>query len=271
VPRVLIDDLVVDYIEAGAGVPIIFIPGITEFKEAFGFQFRGLSDKYRIISYDVRRGLKKSAEYTLDLLTSDLHKFMDALKITDAVICGHSFGALIAMQFAIEHPEATDALILISAFHSAPEVSQDRFLNWISSSAHPLRRILSATFQIQVSKLFGGAGRRTPGIQDAVAAVGKQSSRRLKTSRATIAQRLRIIQKADLRPVLPQIQAPTLVVVGSRDRAFFLKSAQEIYEAIPNASLEVIEGGAHLCFLTHHDQFNALIDEFLTEHLPEIA
>jgi len=270
VPRVLIDGLVVDYIETGSGVPIIFIPGITEFKEAFGFQFRGLADKYTVVSYDVRRGLKRAADYTLDLLINDLYRFMDAIKLTSAVICGHSFGALIATRFAVEHPEMADALVLVSAFPSPPDISPDRFINWISSSPHSLHRLLGTALKTQVSRLFRGTGLRTPAMRDAVAAVGGISPA-LKTSRTTISQRLRIIQKTDLRPMLPMVQVPTLVVVGSRDRAFFLKSAQEIHEAIPDSTLEVVEGAAHFCFLTHHDQFNSAVDDFLMEHLPEIA
>jgi hypothetical protein len=61
-----------DYIEEGTGMPIVFIPGLAEFKEAFAYQTRGLHEHYRVISYDVRRGLKRVTDYTLDLLVNDL-------------------------------------------------------------------------------------------------------------------------------------------------------------------------------------------------------
>lgn len=270
-PRVQINSLTIDYLESGSGVPVIFIPGITEFKEAFAFQFRGLQDSYRVVSYDVRRGLKRSSDYTLDLLVSDLEKMLLALKVDSAVICGHSFGGLIAMQFAIKNPQQTKALILASSFPAPPDVSEDRLFGWISSMGHPFHRSLGTTFKVHMAKLLG---RRTSGslaMQDEVAAVKFVARQALGTARTTIGQRMKIIRKADLAPSLPQIVAPTLVVAGARDKSFFLSSAKQLYERIPNASLDVIEGAGHFCLVTRHDRFNEAVDEFLTEHLAEIG
>jgi len=271
VTRIQINTLTVDYSEAGSGMPVVFIPGITELKEAYAFQFRGLQDSYRIISYDVHRGLKRSADYTLDLLVNDLHNLLDALKLSSTAICGHSFGGLIAMRFAIRFPERTNALVLVSAFPVSPESHQERLLGWISSAGHPFHKSLGTSFKVHISRLLG---RKTSGVlamQDQIAAVRAIAAQATKVSRATINQRMRIIQKTDFRPVLSQIQSPTLVVVGAKDRSFFLSSAQELYESIPDASLEVVEGSGHFCFLTRHDQFNAAVDEFLTERLAEIV
>lgn len=267
--RIQINSLTIDYCEAGNGIPIIFIPGLTEFKEAFVFQFRGLEDSYRAISYDLRRGLKRSTDYSLDLLVGDLRKLLEALKLNSAVICGHSFGGLIAARFAIQYPEQTDALILASGFASSPQIPQERLINWLSSTGHPFHKSLGTTFKVQMARLLGRGS--SLGMQDEVAAVRMIARQSAKTSQITISQRLKIIQKTDLRRELDQILAPTLVIVGARDKSFFLSSAQELYESIPDASLEVIEGAGHFCFLTRHDQFNTAIDEFLTQHLAELS
>ena len=270
-PRAQIGSLTLDYTECGTGVPVIFIPGITEFKEAFTFQYRGLEDGYRIVGYDVRRGLKRSTDYTLDLLVEDLRKLLDVLSLGNAVICGHSFGGLIAMNFAARYPEVTDALILVSAFASPPPVPQDRLISWISSAVHPFHRSLGTSFKVQMARLLGRKTSNVLAMQDQVQAVRILAHQAAKTSPTTVTQRLRIIQKTDLRDALPHVAAPTLVIAGSKDKPFFLSSAQELYERIPKASLEVIENAGHFSFLTRHDQFNTLVDDFLTEHLAEIA
>jgi 3-oxoadipate enol-lactonase len=92
----------------------------------------------------------------------------------------------------------------------------------------------------------------------------------MKTSKTTITQRLNILKTPDLRPALPQITAPTLVVAGAKDSAYFHSCAQEMYRKMQDANLEVIEGAGHFCFLTRHDQFNMAVDEFLTDRLGEI-
>lgn len=270
-PRLQVGALIVDYQEAGTGLPVIFIPGITEYKEAFLFQYRGLQEGYHVIGYDVRRGLKRAADYTLELLVGDLKQLLEALRLSSAVICGHSFGGLIAMQFALQFPEETKALVLVSSFPAAPDAPPERFLGGISSAGHPFHTSLRARVAVQVARWFG---RRTAGMltkESEMAAVRTLARQAARTSPSTIAQRMRIIQKADFRTALPAILAPTLIIAGAKDRGFFLANAQHMYESIPNASLEVIDGGGHFCFLTKHDQFNAVVDDFVTQRLAEMA
>ena len=201
----------------------------------------------------------------------DLRKLLEALKLDSAVICGHSFGGLIAMQFALKYPEETDALILVSGFPSPPNVTPEQISSWISSAGLPFHKSLGATFKAQMSRLFGRKTSSVLAMCDEVAALKAIARQAAGISLTTLTQRMKIIKKADLRPAIQEIMAPTLVVAGSKDRAFFLSSAETLYEYMPNTSLEVIEGGGHFCFLTKHDQFNAAVDEFLTEHLAEIA
>lgn len=270
-PRLHVNSTTIDYCEAGTGMPVVFIPGISEFKESFAFQFRGLSDSYRLISYDVRRGLKRASDYTLDLLVNDLKKLLEGLKLDSAVICGHSFGGLIAMRFALDNPAGTKALILVSPFASPPTNSPARLQRWISSIEHPYNASLGTRLKVRINKLFASKVPSSQVMDDQVAVVRSIAKQAKKTSPTTITQRMRIIMETDLRESLEGIQAPTLLVAGAKDKAFFLSSAQEIYERIPNATLEVIENGAHFCFATRHDRFNAAVDEFLTKHLARIS
>lgn len=269
--RIQVNNLIVDYSETGTGVPIIFIPGITEFKEAFVFQGRGLQDNCRVISYDVRRGLKRTSDYTLDLLVSDLLGLMKALDLDSAVICGHSFGGLVAMQFALQYPQKTKALILASAFAAPPpDVSSDRFVGWISSAGHPFHASLGTMVKVQMSRLFG---RKSSAIsmEHQVAAIKTIAHQAAQVAKSTINQRMHIIHKVDFRPALAEIISPTLVIAGGKDKSFFLSSAQQLYQSIPDATLEVIEGCGHFCFLTRHDQFNSAVDDFLSDRLASIS
>jgi pimeloyl-ACP methyl ester carboxylesterase len=268
-PRLQVDSATFDYQEAGDGVPVIFIPGITEFKEAFAFQFRGLQDRYRVISYDVRRGLKRSTDYTLELLGDDLRKLLAALELDSAVLCGHSFGGLIALQFALRYPECTKALILSSTFASPPTVPQSQLLSWISSAGHPFHRSLGTRFKLHIARLLKRDSAET--MTDQAAAIRSVARQADEVSPTTVQERLHLISKADYRSRMREILSPTLVVVGSREKPVFLTGAQELYERITDASLEVIEGAGHFTFLTRHDEFNAAVDEFLSERLGEIG
>lgn len=260
-----------DYREAGSGIPIIFIPGITETKESFAFQFMGLHTEYRIISYDVRRGLKRASDYTLELLSSDLEKVMTAADVRSAVICGHSFGGLIALQFALTHPEKTSALILVSAFPAAPPAPKERLLEWMSSANHPFHKSLGAKLRLQMSRILSKESIGTLSLEQEVSAIRDIAKKASEVPKTTISQRMHIIEQAGFRLSLPEIAAPTLVVAGSKDRAAFLSCAQELHENIPDSSLEVIEGGGHFCFMTKHDEFNSAVDEFISRRHADIT
>ena len=270
-PTIRVDTVTVDYYEAGTGLPVILIPGITEFKEEFVSQFHGLSNSYRIISYDLRRGLKRLSDYTPDLLVEDLRRLMTALGLDGAVLCGHSFGGLVAMEFALRHPDLAKALVLVSSYHSPPSILPADLVSWTSSAGHPFHKALGTKFKLQIARLLGRKTSGTVAMTDEVHAVRTVARQAARTSRTTISQRVRIIQKADLCYRLPELEMPTLVIAGAKDRSVFLSSAQELYEDIPNASLEVIEGAGHFCFLTRHDQFNTAVYEFLTSRLAEIS
>ena len=191
--------------------------------------------------------------------------------MNSAVVCGHSFGGLIAMQFAREYPEETKALVLVSSFPSAPErMSTGRFTGLISSGGHPYHTSLSALFKVHMARILGRKNAGALVMEHQVASVKEIAHQAALVNQTTIAQRMKIVAKADFRETLSDIMAPTLVIAGSKDRAF-LSGAQSLYQGIQDSSLEVIEGGAHFCFLTRHDQFNLLVDDFLSARLAKIS
>lgn len=262
------NNLIIDYDMAGYGAPIVFIHGITESKKAFYYQMTGLQNDYKVINYNLRLGLKNSAEYTLDLLVDDLKRFLEMLNISSAVICGHSFGSLIAIQFALTCPHMTNALVIISGLALHPNIPDNLFDSLSASGKH--NGSMSIRLRLQVSKLFKNKfwnehkkSHENPTLRTLALEANL-------VSKTTVSQRMRIIKKTDVRDLLPAISAPTLVTAGANDRAFMLSGAQYMYEHIPDSSLEVIENSGHFCFITHHDLFNAALDEFLKERLTQI-
>ena len=270
-PTIRVSNFSVDCHEAGTGLPVIFVPGITEFKEEFVYQFHGLSSSYRAISYDLRRGLKRTSDYTMEMLSDDLCRLVEALGLSSAVVCGHSFGGLVAIDFALRHPDMTMALVLSSAYPAAPPITPQQLLAWTSAASHPYHKGLSTGIKMQIGRILGRSTTGMLAMTDQVSAVRTVARQAAGTTKTTIEQRLRIIQHADYTDRLQDLGMPTLVIAGAKDRAVFLSSAQQLYQGIPNSTLEVIEGAGHFCFLTRHDEFNTVLDEFLTSHLAEIS
>jgi 3-oxoadipate enol-lactonase len=71
------------------------------------------------------------------------------------------------------------------------------------------------------------------------------------------------IERMDLRPALPGIAAPTLVVSGAEDAATPPALQAEIAAAIPGARYELVSPAAHLAAVEQPDTVNRLIEEHL--------
>ena len=261
-PFIDIDGMRVAYEDAGTGLPIVFIPGLVGTKEWFTCQFSGLRERYRVISYDVRP-VRRLGGYALDLLSEDLARFLTALKLQSAVVAGHSFGAMIAQRFAITYRHRTDALVLISAFPRLADAPSRTLVEWMS----PGNVQVESGFQAVLRRLFRSKPAASPARAEETDWL---SSHALRPSRAALDARIALVHRFNSTQWLGDIEAPTLVIVGAKDRPPFLSGAQLLYEGIPDSALEVIEEGDHFCFYTRHDAVNDAIDEFLTERLARL-
>ncbi len=74
---------------------------------------------------------------------------------------------------------------------------------------------------------------------------------------------LNIIEREDLREVLPSIKTQTLIISGEKDYICGKKKAKELRDNIPQAKLKFIKGCGHLPFLSKPDVFNKILEEFL--------
>lgn len=76
---------------------------------------------------------------------------------------------------------------------------------------------------------------------------------------------LEILRAADLRPLLPSIEQPTLVLHGARDTLAPVAAAEYTAHALPRGRLHVIDSAGHAPFLSHPDEFLPALEAFLHE------
>ena len=99
----------------GSGLPIILLHGLASSARIWDFTAPLLAERFRALALDQRgHGLSdKPGSYTFDDVTGDLAAFIAALGLERPVIAGHSWGAGVALQFAVDHPETPAAIALI--------------------------------------------------------------------------------------------------------------------------------------------------------------
>jgi pimeloyl-ACP methyl ester carboxylesterase len=116
-PFIRANNLNVYYVEKGEGVPIVFVPGNWATSLSWKPVIDRLPAGYRGITYDVRgrgRTVGPDNDYTMPELAGDLHAFVDALRLDTFHLAGHSLGSAIAMQFALDHPDRLDSLLVVA-------------------------------------------------------------------------------------------------------------------------------------------------------------
>ncbi len=98
---------------------LLLMHGLTANAHAFdGLIQAGLSEKFSIISIDFRgRGLSSKGDlrYTIEEHARDIMGLLDALNIESIILCGHSFGGLLATYLAYHYPERFTKIIILDA------------------------------------------------------------------------------------------------------------------------------------------------------------
>lgn len=260
-PTVFVDGLRVDYVDAGTGLPLVFVPGLYGSTDWFRYQISGLSDRYRVLSYNLRTA-RGRVDYSLDTLARDLARFLDRLKIHGAVVVGHTLGAMVALKFAAQYP---DRALAVGAISAAP--------SWAGASEEDMIARLSPG-EVEQESFFARLWKRITGAKTVFEDDGDPLIYLARCAgmadRATFAARLRLMAEADVTPVLAEIEAPAIVVAGARDWSTILGGSEVIYQGVTDAVLEVIEDADHFCFFTRHDVFNALLDDFVSREVPRL-
>ncbi|MEP6267787.1 MAG: alpha/beta hydrolase [Paracoccaceae bacterium] len=108
------------YRDVGQGAPLLLIHGVGMQSAAWGPQLTALGETHRVIAVDLP-GHGGSARLPTDGRLPDyvawLHDFAKTLGIGPCSIAGHSMGALIAGGYAIEHPDQTERVALLSGVY----------------------------------------------------------------------------------------------------------------------------------------------------------
>jgi 3-oxoadipate enol-lactonase len=218
-----------------------------------------LAEQQRLVRFD-HRGHGGSPVvggpgfYEIADLGRDVLALLDALGLEHTAFCGLSLGGMVGMWLAAEAPERVDKLVLMCTSAHMPPASFWR------------ERAAAVRAAGAVEAIADGVVERwlTPGFS----AAHPEARARLRAMLAGIdpngyAACCGAIERMDLRPLLPRISAPTLVISGADDRAAPIEHQRAIAAAIPAARHEVVGPAAHIAAVEQPEAVNRLILEHL--------
>jgi pimeloyl-ACP methyl ester carboxylesterase len=240
----------------GDGPPLLLLNGGLMSIGAWQPFVDALSSRYRVIRCDFRGQLLTPGPPFSDSWSShasDVIELLDFLAIERADICGVSFGAEVAMHIAALHPSRVSRLTVISATDYTTEAMR--------AEARALAECEPAELLLRVARKTWSASWLATQSPDFIEQRARQMATLPPPFFAGAAAIIRLLDVLDLRPLLPRITAPTLVIGGEDDEVFPIEHSRAIAAAIPNARLETVPNVGHGLLFECSERVVALLAE----------
>jgi pimeloyl-ACP methyl ester carboxylesterase len=250
------------YDTVGEGPDVVFLHAGIADRTMWEPQLEAFSDRYRCTVFDWR-GVGESAIGEVPYSRrDDLAAVMDAVGAATANLVGCSIGAGFALDFAIEQPQRVDKLVLVGVTPTGFDHEDDPLLEhmWPQIDAAIEAGDLEKAGRME-ARLWVDGPRREEG------AAPEWLRDKVVEWSIPINQVSDWGESEQLDPPamerLGEVTAPTLVVVGTEDAEVILAGCRATAEGIPEATLALLGGTAHLPNLEVPQAFNAALAEFL--------
>ncbi len=272
-----IDDTALFVVERGSGHPIIVLhggPGLDHHE--FADYLDPLTDGFRLLLVDQRANgrSEKAPEdtWTLERMAQDVIMLARALDLDRYAVLGHSYGAFVALQNAVDYPGMAAQTIVSGGIPSmkylqAVETNLNAFEpielreQVISSWARePSVQTPQEFAQLMVDQFpFHFADPRDPRIADYLERT-KDTVYAPDVLRVFSANGYGGIEVEDR---LGEITQPVLVTTGRHDRTCTVDAAEAIAAGVRNAELEIFEQSGHMTFVEEQDRYLEVVRSFL--------
>jgi pimeloyl-ACP methyl ester carboxylesterase len=265
-PKIKAGNLMMNYVQEGAGEPLILIPYLAADHACYAFQVAEYAKHFTCISLDLRgtgETDKPEGAYSTELLANDVAAFMQAVGIQKAHISGLSLGAAVGMWLAAKHPDKVQSLSLHSGWPKT-----DPFIKTVVEGWQVMARALQSVPQMVIRAIFPWCF--TPELYaakpDYLQSLADFVLSRPAQPLAAFIQQSNAVIAHDVEAQLGRITAPTQITFGRHDLATSTRFADRMKGSIRNSELLVFEGCAHAPLYENVADFNEKTSQFLKRH-----
>ncbi|PPF55567.1 alpha/beta hydrolase [Rathayibacter sp. AY1C2] len=256
----------------GSGRPVVLIHGWPLSGESWKEQVPAFAEAgYRVVTYD-RRGFGRSDKpltgYSYDTLTEDLHTLLTELDLQDVTLVGFSMGGgEVARYFTKYGADRLHSVVFASAVPPYLMKTDD-------NPDGPLEKAQAAQMTAGLTKSeddfydrfttdffsVDGVLKVTEEQRQEAIALAKQSAKHAALACMTA------FATTDFREDLPNVSVPALVIHGDGDGTVpFEGSGARTHAAIPGSELHVVHGAPHGVTVSHPEEWNRVVLEFLAK------
>jgi pimeloyl-ACP methyl ester carboxylesterase len=250
------------YEAAGSGNPVILIHGGNLDRRMWDDQFALLQKQFRVIRYDARGYGRSSPADEPFAAHDDLAALVRGLGLTRASIVGLSLGGRIALDFALEHPENVDRLVLAAPGISGGKWAEDGDTLWIAEAIAAGKRGDSVGVALAwLKSAYINSALKPPAQAEWLRQISVDNARYW----------MGIVRHQDVeREATPpaagrlrELKAPILLLVGGADTPFIMDVARAITREAPNVRRVDLAGIGHMINLEAPERFNTEVVQFL--------
>jgi len=245
-----INDLNLNYEATGSGRPVILLHGWGGGISSFAPVQEHLRPNFTVYSLDLP-GFGQSDPPPVSWDTQDyadcVAGFMEKLSIERPILIGHSFGGRLSIRLGAKG--LASKIVLVDSAGLKPRRPLSYYIKVYSYKI--AKKVLA----------LPGLRRWQSGVLDWFR--GKSGSEDYRQTSGVMRETFVRVVNEDLKELLPQINAPTLLVWGSLDTATPLRDGKMMEKLIPDAGLAVLEGAGHFSYLERLPRFLRIIDSFL--------
>lgn len=227
-----------------------------------------LSQQYRIVLFDyVGSGKSDLSEFdtekysSLDGYATDIVDICEALDLNNATLVGHSVSSIIGLIASTRTPERFANTVMVCPSPCFLNIPPDYLGGFDHADLEELINLMDKNY-------IGWAQYLAPLVMGATST--PELTKELTDSFCSTDPRVaKTFAKAtffsDMRHLLPKALHPTLILQSRHDNLAAPSIGEYVRDTMPNATLEVVEAEGHCLHMTHPDQVNHRILEFLSE------
>lgn len=264
----------------GNGDPIIVLHGGPGLDQNYLLPYMDVfSNKYAMTFYD-QRGSGKSLDTQLNDKTINIQQFIYDLEAVRKqlgykkfILMGHSWGGLLAVNYALEYPQHLKALVLIN---SAP-ITHAGFISFMNEYSKKTAPIHTELVKIENSPKFKTGDPETvenyfrtifrtyfvnPDNAEKLNLTTTNKSALSGFKVAEILQNNYLGTNFDLVKETSKLHVPTLIIHGAHD-IVPVETAKEIHSAIPYSELITLDQSAHFVYIEQPQQFQDDVNSFM--------
>ena len=270
------------YRDVGRGPALLLIHGMAGSSATWQAMIPQLSKKYRVIAPDLLghgKSAKPRGDYSLGAFAVWLRDLLDELGVHRATVIGQSLGGGIAMQFAYQHRDYCERLVLIGSGGLGPDLSP--MLRLLSAPGAELVLPVAAPQPVLNLGNKLGSWLTSVGIQapragqmwQAYSSLSDPAARQafLRTLRSVVDHRGQAVSALNKLHLTADL--PTLLIWGDRDRIIPVSHAHAAHEALTGSRLEVLEGVGHFPHAEAPTAVADILEDFIasTPHQANLA